>query len=643
MPGEEKLGKAVLELTTDNRKLVKGLATAKKTADKETKSIAKSASNLAKSWMTSFAAMGAGVVSVTGAIKLLQEAIENAKLAAKFNAISDAFGNAAANMGQDADRIVASIQRASGGTVSALESLTAASRAQVLGLPIAELDQLMGIARASARAMGEDVGSMFDSLTLGVARQSRMLLDNLGIIVDIQLAYQKHADVLGINVNQLTEVRRKTAFYLETLEKGQVIIQNVGGDMDELTDLERWSKLTAAVEDFKVALGQNLLPTMGRVATFGTAMLELFTLLAKSSKGMADGVIPDLTEELERLNELGFKPVILGEGGGGVFDSLNALLGTLGKGPISTTPSGETPFDLAIPALKAEPGGAKRSRGVLGPKAFEEAISSGFISAMGHMGFDRGFTDPFRQGGPQNQQAAGGGGRVITSAGPVSPAGGAEALARVFKDISMVGTDLIGMFIGNVEGLGKFQQILDPLGTIFAGMMEVLGPLVSEILSPFVNMLKIVGNTIGKILAPVFKLLADVSKSLGVAFVWLHNNVFLPIGKAMAVVFSAISSAIALFVNAIFALIQIITIGLVNFRRLPVTGINTGSLQPISVDDLTSGPDGAGGGAAGATFKQLRPIDVEVNVIEPQIYGGTLREFVLLLRTELFAIDELGL
>ena len=81
----------------------------------------------------------------------------------------------------------------------------------------------MEISRASARAFGESVGFMFDSIVKGIGRQSKLILDNLGIIVSAEDAYRKYAASIGKSKDQLTEMEKKQAFLNATLEAGEAM------------------------------------------------------------------------------------------------------------------------------------------------------------------------------------------------------------------------------------------------------------------------------------------------------------------------------------------------------------------------------------------------------------------------------------
>ena len=63
----------------------------------------------------------------------------------------------------------------------------------MLGIAPEKISKLMEIARATARMTGQEVSTAFDNIAMAVGRQSKMILDNLGIIVSVESANRTYA------------------------------------------------------------------------------------------------------------------------------------------------------------------------------------------------------------------------------------------------------------------------------------------------------------------------------------------------------------------------------------------------------------------------------------------------------------------
>ena len=133
---------------------------------------------------------------------------------------------------------------------------------------------MFDIAQRLGRALGRDTASSVESLVTGIGRQSRLMLDNIGIIVKADEAYESYAKQLGINVEQLTDAEKKQAFLQATMESARAKVKTLGAET--LTTQDVYDKLSSASSDLASATGNVLAPLM-------TTMSSVFTSLAKSA------------------------------------------------------------------------------------------------------------------------------------------------------------------------------------------------------------------------------------------------------------------------------------------------------------------------------------------------------------------------
>ena len=175
----------------------------------------------------------------------------------------------------------------------------------ILGIDPTKLAKMMEISRASARAFGKDVGFMFESIAIGVGRQSKLILDNLGIIVSAGTAYEKYAKSIGKSTKELTEMERKQAFLNATLEAGDRILQQI--DTSTMTNLEKMQRLKAGWEDFAVKIGQALWHVLGFLQAFMNHLVTgIFTVLEYGSVAVK-GFIQGITNALNGLLSVGIE------------------------------------------------------------------------------------------------------------------------------------------------------------------------------------------------------------------------------------------------------------------------------------------------------------------------------------------------
>jgi len=253
--------------------------------------VKKSIANLAKLAVGIYAAKKA----FDAVIKITKEMVDVAKEAAYLKQINMAFESMAEAAGESSTKILESMRELSGGTISTMEMIQSANRAMILGLPIEDLDKMMRVARASATATGAGVKQMFDDIVVGIGRQSRMILDNLGIIVQTEKANQDYAEAMGIVGRELTDTESRQAFLNATLIAGEEIIKKVGKAGQEITSAEKWQIMTAAVADLRVEMGMKLLPAFESVTEVIAGYARKLASAMEATR--------EIQEIMEKINE----------------------------------------------------------------------------------------------------------------------------------------------------------------------------------------------------------------------------------------------------------------------------------------------------------------------------------------------------
>ena len=208
----------------------------------------------------------AGVAAVGAvSVALTKFAVE----AGKYASIADSFDSMTQEMGISAEELEQKVFDASGGTIDRLTTLQGATRALSLMGKGAFTDfgeqfsSMAELSKKAARATGMDVNYMFDSLILGMSRESKLILDNLGINVDLVKAKQEYADSIGKTVEQLTLEEEKAAVLnhtLATLENtyGEVAVTS-GGLQGALQQAKVWWT------NLRLELGEKMLPVVNSV------------------------------------------------------------------------------------------------------------------------------------------------------------------------------------------------------------------------------------------------------------------------------------------------------------------------------------------------------------------------------------------
>ncbi len=133
--------------------------------------------------------------------------------------------------------------------------------------------QLLEIAKA-ANKLNPALGTtqfMYNSIATGVKRAQPLILDNLGLTIKVGAANEALAAKLGITVEMLTAEERTLAILNATLEAGDVMIEQVGGNTDSATD--SFDQLTVEMKEMGNTIKKMLAPKLASAADAITLLL----------------------------------------------------------------------------------------------------------------------------------------------------------------------------------------------------------------------------------------------------------------------------------------------------------------------------------------------------------------------------------
>jgi len=91
-----------------------------------------------------------------------------------------------------------------------------------------QLPNILAIAGAQARATGQDVDYLFQSLITGIKRGSPMLIDNTGLVLRLEEANKNYAESIGITVEQMTAEQKQLALLNAVAEAGAQAMETLG-------------------------------------------------------------------------------------------------------------------------------------------------------------------------------------------------------------------------------------------------------------------------------------------------------------------------------------------------------------------------------------------------------------------------------
>jgi hypothetical protein len=190
------------------------------------------------SFTKSMGGLMAGAFAVTEIIAFGKEASE---MAGKLTGVEAAFKKI------DNGGLFENLRKATKGTVNDLDLMQSAVQAENLGLPVEQLGTYFEFARRTAKATGESVDYLVDSIVKGVGRKSPLILDNL-----------------GISTSALNEQLKKTPDFATAV--GIIIEQKMGKAGEDIdTAAERSAQFAAVWDNFKLGVGKGINEAMDSI------------------------------------------------------------------------------------------------------------------------------------------------------------------------------------------------------------------------------------------------------------------------------------------------------------------------------------------------------------------------------------------
>lgn len=168
---------------------------------------------------------------VGGAIFVLLRGFDRLlELGGDVKRLAESFESLQAGVGNVADETLKLTRVATKGLISDLVIMRQANQAVLLGIggTSKEFANLAKSALILGRAVSRGPAAALEDLTLGIGRQSRLILDNLGIIVKVGEANEAYANKLGISADALSATQQKTAFYEGTLKAIRIKVGQLG-------------------------------------------------------------------------------------------------------------------------------------------------------------------------------------------------------------------------------------------------------------------------------------------------------------------------------------------------------------------------------------------------------------------------------
>ncbi len=292
MPNEEVIGTAVLELTTDDSSLRKGLAEGERDAGEWSKDVGEQV----RGSLGSVLSVAGGMIAVQGIRAIGAGISEMLKTAVQLEPVRDTFDNLIESVGGDAVNAMDAMRDATRGMVDEAQLLAAGNRLLAMGIAdsTAGLSEQIEVATQLGASMGVTAAKAIEDWALLNANLSFERLDLYGI----------SAGKVRVRTNELMAavkgLSREQAFQTATMEEARVALDRVGEQgIGTAADLAR---VAAQTQNVKTLFGEVIVSALEVSGAFGTVSKALTALRENLERGQT---VQELQQDLKDLRATG--------------------------------------------------------------------------------------------------------------------------------------------------------------------------------------------------------------------------------------------------------------------------------------------------------------------------------------------------
>lgn len=229
---------------------------------------------------------------------------------AAMTGVIEAFDVGARHAGTFANVLLQDLREAARGTISDLTlmkttnlALAGAQPALAKALGQGGLAGLLEIARSQARATGQEVNYLYESLVLGIKRSSPRLIDNTGLVLKVGEANERYARSIGKTVEQLTAEEKQIAILNATLAQGKGAVDAYG--RTALQASERIARIQVTITNALDRAALSIQPLFNLFLSVGETLLKAvlspLQLIIPVVYALTNALATPLTSAFERL------------------------------------------------------------------------------------------------------------------------------------------------------------------------------------------------------------------------------------------------------------------------------------------------------------------------------------------------------
>jgi len=275
------------------------LADSRNRYSKGEKGVAGATSNSTKAFSKMNQAMGGGLVpayaTLAANVFALSAAFGVLRRAAQVEQLEQGISTLGAASGLAMSTLSKGLQESTGHALSLEEAMRSTAMITSAGLDPTMINKFGEAAKNASIALGRNAQDSLERFTRGVTKLEPELLDELGIFVKLDEAYESYANKLDKNVTQLTSFEKRQAFANATLDEAS---QKFGAIGD--VDANPYDKLAAAFADvsksFLKVANSGIVPFLTLLLENTGLLVSAVLLFGSTISGKIVGSLGDYAE-----------------------------------------------------------------------------------------------------------------------------------------------------------------------------------------------------------------------------------------------------------------------------------------------------------------------------------------------------------
>jgi hypothetical protein len=282
----------------DQRVNIKVTAQGAKKAQNDLRGVSGAISKMGK-------AVGIATTAYFGARGLIEGISTVVSISSQLENVEKGFNNLARASGFSTSAID-KLRRATDGTMDSMDLMTQANNMMLLGITDSEdqMAEMFDVAQRLASALGKDTAFGVESLVTGLGRQSKLMLDNLGIMFDVEDANKNYANAINKTVSELTEQERKQAFVNEAMAQANKLVDGLGEE--QLSTADSILQMKTALTELAVVIGDAISPAVVGVSKVIVAFANGLSDIINFREGLAE-----LAKDFKVLSDSEFRIIQL--------------------------------------------------------------------------------------------------------------------------------------------------------------------------------------------------------------------------------------------------------------------------------------------------------------------------------------------